>query len=157
MAIYIVLRYKCVIECESETVLSAAGYRQLAEFRWLIRSFLHFSEEAARSHGLEPQQHQLLLTIKGLPKGARPTVRAIASRMCLRHHSAVELLNRLADRGAIVRRHGQHDRREVLIELSPHGEEILAKLSALHLEELRDAGPALAEAINEILDHSRKG
>src|SRR5215472_13220733 len=71
--------------------ISTAGYRQLAEFRYRIRQFLHFSEEAARACRIEPQQHQLLLAIKGLPKGTRPTVTRLSNRLCLRHHSTVEL------------------------------------------------------------------
>ncbi|HEX4749228.1 MAG TPA: MarR family transcriptional regulator [Bryobacteraceae bacterium] len=126
-------------------------HRQLAEFRYRIRRFLHFSEEASRALGLEPQQHQLLLAIKGLPEGERPTIRTLSTRMCLRHHSAVELINRLAERGAVVRRHSEEDRREVLIELTPDGERILRDLSALHWEELQVAGPALLEAIRDIL------
>lgn len=141
----------------SHAELSVASYRRLAEFRYRIRQFLHFSEEAARAHGLEPQQHQLLLIIKGLPEGERPTIRALSTRMCLRHHSTVELLNRLADRGAVVRRHGDRDRREVLVELTPHGEEILTKLSVLHLDELRVAGPALLEAIRDVLQPVQPG
>ena len=72
--------------------LSPAAYQRLAEFRSRIRQFLHFSEEAARATGIEPQQHQLLLAIKGLPEGTRPTVTALSSRLCLRHHSTVELV-----------------------------------------------------------------
>jgi DNA-binding MarR family transcriptional regulator len=137
--------------------LSKRGYRQLADFRYRIRQFLHFSEEAARGRGLEPQQHQLLLAIKGLPEGARPTVRTIAERMCLRHHSAVELINRLADRGAVVRRRSDQDRREVLIELTTLGEDTLCNLSVLHWNELQVAGPALSEAIQHILQDSTQG
>ncbi len=81
--------------------LSEAGFRRLAKFRHRIRQFLHFSEEAARSKGIEPQQHQLLLAAKGLPKGTRPTVTALSQQLCLRHHSTVELVNRLVDQGAL--------------------------------------------------------
>lgn len=126
-------------------------YRQLAEFRYRIRRFLHFSEEAAREHGLEPQQHQLLLAIKGLPQGERPTVRGLSARMCLKHHSTVELINRLAERGAVVRRHSEEDRREVLVELTRQGERILRDLSVLHWNELQVTGPALRESFTEIL------
>jgi hypothetical protein len=73
--------------------VSAAGYRQLAEFRFRIRQYLRFSEEAARSGRIEPQQHQLLLAIKGLPEGTRPTVSALSHRLCLRPHSTVELVD----------------------------------------------------------------
>ena len=132
--------------------LSAASYRQLAEFRYRIRRFLHFSEDVARLHGLEPQQHQLLLTIKGLPEGMRPTVRTLSERMCLRHHSTVELINRLVQRGAVARRPSVQDRREVLIDLTPLGEQILRKLSVLHWDELQVTGPSLSAAIQEIVD-----
>ncbi len=131
--------------------VSAASYRQLADFRYRIRLFLRFSEEAARAHGIEPQQHQLLLVLKGLPEGIRPTVRAISSRLCLRHNSTVELINRLADRGALKKRHCEEDKREVLVELTANGEELLQSLSVLHLEELQNTGRALTDALQGIL------
>ncbi len=131
--------------------VSPFDFQKLAEFRYCIRQFLHFSEDAARSHGIEPQQHQLMLAIKGLPPGTRPTVRTIASRLCLRHNSTVELINRLADRGALERRHSDQDRREVLVELTPHGEELLRRLSLLHWQELQTSGPALTNALRAII------
>jgi len=134
--------------------ISAAGYRQLAEFRYRIRQFLHLSEEAARSKGIEPQQHQVLLAIKGLPEGSRPTVRTLSERLCLRHHSTVELIDRLVEQGAVARRHSVQDRREVLIELTAHGEELLHQLSVLLSQELRVSGPALSESLLTVLAHS---
>jgi DNA-binding MarR family transcriptional regulator len=134
--------------------LTPAAFRQLAEFRYRIRQFLHFSEEIARAHGLEPQQQQLLLAIKGLPEEARPTVRTLAGRLCLRHHSTVELINRLAERGAVIRRPCEQDRREVLIELTPFGEELVRKLSVLHWQQLQVGGPALTKAIHGLLGHA---
>lgn len=130
--------------------LSIARFQQLAEFRYKIRQFLHFSEEAARASGVEAQQHQLMLAIKGLPQGMRPTVTALSSRLCLRHHSTVELVNRVVERGAARRRQGEKDRREVLVELTPYGEELLEKLSILHWEELQTSGPALSDALHAI-------
>ncbi len=134
--------------------VSAAGYRQLAEFRFRIRQFLHFSEEAARSCRIEPQQHQLLLAIKGLPEGTRPTVSALSHRLCLRHHSTVELIDRLVEQGAVSRRHNSEDRREVFIELTPHGEQLLHQLSAILWQELRVTGPALVESLLAVVRHS---
>ena len=136
--------------------VSAVGFRQLAEFRHRIRQFLHFSEDAARSKGIEPQQHQLLLAIKGLPKGARPTISALAEQLCLRHHSTVELVDRLVQQGAVVRRHGDEDHREVLVELTVHGETLLHRLSILHWEELRVAGPALCASLGSVVRHSER-
>jgi DNA-binding MarR family transcriptional regulator len=135
--------------------LSVEQYRQIAEFRYRIRQFLHFSEEAARANGIEPQQHQLLLAIKGLPEGTRPTITALSARLCLRHHSTVELVNRLVARGAVTRLHSPEDGREVLLELTPEGEEVLRRLSVLHWEELRNSGPALADSLPAMLHPSK--
>jgi DNA-binding MarR family transcriptional regulator len=132
--------------------VTLAAYRRLAEFRHQIRQFLHVSEQAARTNGIEPQQHQLMLAIKGLPEGARPTVTTLAQRLCLKHHSAVELVNRLVERGAAVRRQSQEDRREVLVELTPVGEEILDKLKDLHMQEIHTKGPELCKALQAIVD-----
>ena len=133
--------------------LSEAGFRQLAEFRRCIRQFLRFSEQAARSKGVEPQQHQLLLALKGLSCGTRPTITALSEQLCLRHHSTVELVDRLVERGVVRRRHSDEDRREVLVELTPHGEDLLHQLSILHWEELRVSGPALSEALWAVVHH----
>jgi DNA-binding MarR family transcriptional regulator len=75
--------------------LSLADYQALAEFRYLLRRFLHFSEQEARAAGLEPQQHQMLLAIKGLPADKAASVGELAERLQLQHHSTVELINRM--------------------------------------------------------------
>lgn len=126
-------------------------YSALSEFRYAIRRFLHFSEEAARAAGLEPQQHQLLLAVKGLSLCGSPTIRDIAERLQLRHHSTVELLDRMAEHGLIERTRDTVDQRRVLISLTPAGEDILNKLSLLHRTELRSSGPALVEALNALI------
>ncbi len=126
-------------------------YRSLAEFRYQIRRFLHFSEMAARTAGLEPKQHQLLLTIKGLPPDLRPTVRTLAERMQLKHHSAVELIDRLERSGLVARHRAEEDRREVLIELLPKGERLLRTLSLHHQNELQNSGPRLAQTLQRLI------
>lgn len=133
-------------------VFSPEGYRQLAEFRHRIRQYLHFSEQAARANGIEPQQHQLMLAIKGLPEGTKPTVTMLSSRLCLKHHSTVELVNRLVERGAAQRQQSVEDRREVLVSLTELGEEILQKLVSLHWQELQTSGPELCKALQHIVD-----
>ena len=130
-------------------------YRDLAEFRRQIRKFLHFSEATAKEHGIEPQQHQLLLTVQGLPEGARPKIREIASRLFIQHHSAVELVNRLESAGAIARRPGREDKREVWLRLTPTGRSILRKLAMEHRIELERSGPELARALYSVLRHRR--
>lgn len=139
---------------QREREISDAQYRLLADFRHEIRSFLRFSEETARESRLEPQQHQLLLALRGLPENLRPTITALSGRLCLRHHTTVELVNRLVERGAIVRRQSEEDRREVLLEITPEGERLLKRLSTAHWEEVKRTGPALAAALDDLLAHS---
>lgn len=127
--------------------LTLADYESLAELRYQVRRFLHFSEQAARSAGLEPRQHQLLLALKGLPKNVRPRIGELAERLQIQHHSAVELVNRLAAGGYVRRRRGGNDRREVLLLLMPKGERVLRELSIHHKEELRQQGPKLVRAL----------
>lgn len=127
--------------------ISPAEYRALAEFRYELRRFLHFSEQAARAAGLEPQQHQLLLAIKGLPNDKDASVGELAERLQIQHHSTVELVNRMVERGLLERRRDDNDQRRVLVSLTPYGEEVLKKLSLLHRTELRTTGPALAQML----------
>jgi DNA-binding MarR family transcriptional regulator len=125
----------------------ALNYRALADFRHEIRRFLRFSENAARAAGLEPQQHQLLLALKGLPPDSRPTISVLAERLQIQHHSAVELIDRLVKRGAVRRYRSRTDKRQVLVRLTHNGEEVLRQLSLHHLQELKSAGPVLAHVL----------
>jgi len=134
-----------------KTTLTASDYRSLAELRHQIRLFTHFSEEAARDAGLNPGQHQLMLALKGLPPHLHPSVGELAERLQLRHHSTVELVNRLASRGYVRRQRGDTDRREVLLSLTLKGEKVLNELSLQHMEELRKAGPALISALRRVI------
>ncbi len=131
--------------------LSIADYQALAEIRYQIRRFLHFSEQAAREAGLVPQQHQLLLALKGLPTGRKATISELAERLQLRHHSAVELIDRLVERGLIKRLRDETDQRRVIIHLTPQGEQVLRGLSLLHRHELQLAGPAFVRALGALL------
>jgi DNA-binding MarR family transcriptional regulator len=133
--------------------LTLSDYESLAELRYQIRRFLSFSEQAARAAGLEPRQHQLMLGLKGLPAKARPTIGELAERLQIQHHSAVELVNRLA--GYIRRARAGEDRREVLLSLTPKGEKVLRRLSLHHRTELRSAGPALVQALRRAMQGSR--
>ncbi|HZS77916.1 MAG TPA: helix-turn-helix domain-containing protein [Ktedonobacteraceae bacterium] len=132
--------------------MSQQEFQALAEFRYQLRRFLHFSEQVARAAGIEPQQHQLLLAIKGLPEGRTASVGELADRLQIQHHSAVELINRTVERGLIERNRDENDQRRVLISLTPFGDEILSKLSLLHRIELRTTGPALVQALLSLMD-----
>ena len=138
-----------------EKPLAPAAYQSLAELRYQIRRFLYFSEQAARDAGLEPQQHQFMLALKGLPKGVRPRIAGLAERMQIQHHSAVELTNRLAANGYIRRSRKGQDRREVLLELTAKGERVLRELSLHHRSELRTLGPALVTALKRAMQSNQ--
>jgi len=135
--------------------LTSADYQSLAKLRYYIRRFLHFSEQAARKARLEPRQHQLILALKGLPAGTRPKIGELAERLQIQHHSAVELVNRLAARGYVRRHRGGEDRREVLLSLTPKGEKILRELSLHHKAELRMQGPALVAALKRAMQSGK--
>lgn len=126
-------------------------YESLAELRYQVRRFLHFSEQAAREKGLESQQHQLMLALKGLPRGMKPTIGNLAERMQLQHHSTVELVNRLSAGGLVRRSRASGDRRQVLLDLTPKGEKVLRKLSMEHKAELLTQGPALVAALEQAM------
>lgn len=123
--------------------MTDVDYRRLSDFRFLLRSFLNFSQVAARSAGLTSQQHQILLAIKGLALTADSSIGGIAKRLLLRHHSVVERVNRLAALKLVRRRTDLNDGRRVQVTLTAKAERLLAALSATHLEELRRLRPAL--------------
>jgi DNA-binding MarR family transcriptional regulator len=127
-------------------------FKAMAELRYQLRRFLRFSENAAREAGIEPQQHQLLLAIRGLPDHLKPTIGVLAERMQLQHHSTVELVDRLVERDYLCRLRATDDRRQVLVKLTHNGEELLKKLSLHHLQEWQSAGPKLVEVLQSLID-----
>ncbi len=131
--------------------LTVADYQALAEFRYQIRKFLHFSERAVEGAGLERGQYQLMLSIKGIPPDLRPRIRDLAEMLQVQHHSAVELINRLEARGYVSRERSLEDRREVLLALTPKGEKVLAELALHHHEELQEAAPQLVAALRRVM------
>jgi len=128
----------------------------MAELRYQIRRFLRFSENAARDAGIEPQQQQLLLAVKGLPDGKRPTIGALAERMQLQHHSIVGLIDRLVERRLLIRLRSTADKRQVLIKLSREGENALRRLALNHLHELRSVGPQFVTVLQSLIDNDVK-
>jgi DNA-binding MarR family transcriptional regulator len=139
------------------TKLTLADYRALAEFRYQIREFLRFSEQAVQAAGIEKQQYQFLLAIKGMPEGVRPRIRELANRMQIQHHSAVELINRLESGGYVRRERAAGDRREVLLALTDKGERMLAELALHHREELRSKAPSLVAALRRVTAKKKRG
>jgi DNA-binding MarR family transcriptional regulator len=131
--------------------LTVADYQALAEFRYELRRFERFSERAARAVGLEPQQHQLLLAVKGTPAGAQATIGLLAERLQVRHHTAVELVDRMEARGLVRRSRAGADRRRVFVHLTPRAEAVLPRLSHTHRTELRSVAPALRRTLDAFM------
>jgi DNA-binding MarR family transcriptional regulator len=130
--------------------LSKSEYEHLAAFRHALRRFLSFSEEAARSLGIEPQQHQALLAVEGFPGRERVTLGELAEQLRIKPHSAVGLVNRLVEQGLMARKAGTEDKRESHVVLTPRGREILEKLSATHRDELKRLGPHLKTLLQRL-------
>src|SRR4051812_25186935 len=130
--------------------ITQADYETLAALRHALRRFLRFSQAAAQAAGMPPQQHQALLAIKGFPGRDYVSIRELAERLHLRHHSAVGLVDRLARRGLVRRRPSRQDRRRVEVSLTARGEALITRLSAAHLQELRQVRPELRRLLDSM-------
>lgn len=131
--------------------------RTLANFRFELRRFLHFSECAAEHAGLHPQQHQLLLQVAGAPEGAVVTIAYAAERLGLRHNSAVELVDRSEHEGLLTRKVDEGDKRRAILRVTRKGKHILGKLAGDHARELNELAPRLALALEHIKLHAGHG
>lgn len=117
--------------------LSKADFESLSEFRYQLRRFLRFSEEAAQGEGLTPQQYQLLLHVKGYPGRDWATVGELAERLQMLQHGVVALVGRCVVADLVTREPGESDRRQVIVRLTPTGETCLRRLAERHRAELQ--------------------
>lgn len=136
--------------------ITPAEYRALAELRYRIRHFLREGDAKARAVGLEPQQYLMLLAIRGLPEGSEATIQTLAERLALKHHSAVELIDRLETRGYVRRSRSRDDRRRVFVSMLPRGERLLEQVARHRISELRSSGETLVAAIDALLERKRR-
>ena len=134
--------------------LSEPEYLALGEFRYQLRRFLRHMEEASRLLGVNPQQYQLVLAVKGLPKDAAPTISQLAGRMQLNHNSMVELVDRCEANHLLRRSRSASDRRQVTLSITPEGETLLRQLGVAARQELLDTGPVLVDAIQRLIGES---
>ena len=135
--------------------ITAAEYQALAELRFLIRRFVREGDAVATAAGLEPQQYLLLLMIRGIPEGHEATVSLLAERLALKHHSVVELIDRLEAHSYVRRNRSREDRRSVLVSLLPRGEKMLEQVAQHRIGELRSTGAALVKAISALLEDGK--
>lgn len=139
-----------------EPIVTREQYQMLASFRYALRRFLRFSEEAALGAGITPQQHQALLAIKGFPDRDMITVGELAERLQILHHSAVGLANRLVAMKLARRERNPEDRRQVYLRLTKQGESILAQLSAAHHDQLRRIGPEIKAVLARLTGEAER-
>lgn len=137
--------------------ITRAQIENLAEFRYALRQFLRFSERAARRAGLTPQQHQLLLAIKGMPGRDWAVVTELAERLQMSHHGTVALITRAQRLGLVRRQRGEVDRRTVEVRLTPRGEHTIARLAALHAAELGRQSRILRQRLEELSSRISSG
>lgn len=131
--------------------ITKSEYEALAAFRYALRQFQRFGEDAAVHIGLTPQQHSALLAIKGFPGRERISIGELAERLQVRHHSVVGLVDRLVAQELVERRHDEQDRRHVFVALTGRGAELLEQLATSHRGELRRIGPQLLDQLGELM------
>lgn len=117
--------------------LAKTDFEQLSEFRYQIRRFERFSEQAAQQEGITSLQYLLLLHVKGYPGRDWATIGEIAERLQAHHHGVVALVSRCEALGLVERRPGTTDRRQVEVHLLSYGDTLLKRLAALHRAELK--------------------
>ena len=136
--------------------ISPAEYQAMAELRYRVRLFLREGDAAARAAGLEPQQYLMLLAIRGLPDGSSAKIQSLADGLLIKHHSAVELIDRLEKNGYVRRARSREDRREVLVSILPKGQRVLERVVQQRINELRAGGRGLIRAIDVLLHNAGK-
>lgn len=130
-------------------MLSKDVYEYLAEFRYQLRKFQKFSEEAAQNMGITAQQHQLMLAIKGFPGRDYATPRELSDRLQITHHSCVGLIDRCEMSGLVSRRKNPEDGRSIFVDVTAKGLEILEGLSEIHLDEINRIGLFKEQLLNK--------
>ncbi|MCC7081961.1 MAG: MarR family transcriptional regulator [Burkholderiales bacterium] len=136
--------------------MSTQDYAQVAKFRHALRGFLRFGEEAAAQAGLTSQHYQAMLVLRACPEGEPITINDLAQQLFIKHNSAVGLVDRLAREGLVAREHSTADRRKVELRLTGRGRQVLAKLAAMHRNELQRIGPMFKRFFAE-LSRSERG
>jgi DNA-binding MarR family transcriptional regulator len=131
--------------------ITSAEYQTLSEFRHQLSGFLRKRRQAAEAAGLEAQQYEFLLALRGLPENVEPNIKRVADQLLLQHHSAVELASRLEKRGLVRRRRSSRDRRAVLLSVTPAGGRLLEQVAQYSFAQLSTEAPALLKSLKKLL------
>jgi DNA-binding MarR family transcriptional regulator len=149
------MRSKASQTRRASQAISPAEYQALAEFRYQLAAFLRRRRNAAQEAGIEPQQYELLLAVKGLAPDKKPTIKQIAEQLRLQHHSTVELTTRLVKRGLVRRERSKEDRRSVLLSVTREGQRAMDEVVQYSLDQLREEAPGLLKTLARLLKKSR--
>ena len=139
----------------SSKAVSRTEYQALAEFRYQLAGFLRRRRSAAQDAGIEPQQYELLLAVKGLSGDKKPTIKQIAEQLRLQHHSTVELTTRLVNRGLVKRERSKEDRRSVLLSVTREGQRVMDQVVEYSLNQLRQEAPELLKTLARLVKKTR--
>ena len=127
------------------------NYEALAEFRYLLRKFLRFSKDFLRTNaGLNPEQYEALLAIKAFSSASGVTISELSERLQVKHHSAVNIVDRLVEGKLITRKAGEGDRRHRHLELTAKGEKLIEELATVHRKEIRTRSTGLIKALERL-------
>lgn len=133
------------------SVLTNEEYRALAEFRYLLRKFLRFSKDLLRGRaGTNPEQYEALLAIKAFESAQGLTISQLSERLQIKHHSAVNIVDRLVERNLVIRKIADADRRRREVQLTAKGEKFIQELAALHRKEIRSRSGEMIKALEEL-------
>ncbi|HKP92978.1 MAG TPA: MarR family transcriptional regulator [Chthoniobacterales bacterium] len=134
-----------------EPQLTPEDYNALASFRYAMRKFLNFSRGILVAEAdLTPEQYEALLALEAFANSRGLTIGELSERLQVKHHTAVALVAKLVGRGLVDRQSGASDRRQVFLRLNPAGKTLLAKVAAIHRQELRVRSPELMEALSRL-------
>ncbi len=137
-------------KAERRYKLRTEDYAKLAAFRHALRTFLHFSEEAAAAVGLTTQHYQAMLILRGWAGPGAPSINDLSRELLIKHNSAVGLVDRLVEVGIVKRERSAEDGRKVELHLTGTGRDVLASLAETHKRELEQVGPVLSKFFREL-------
>lgn len=132
-------------------VTQPTDYQALAELRYLGRKFLRFSREYLRATaGLNPEQYEALLAVKAFGATDGLTISELSERLQVKHHSAVNIVDRLVERKVVTRQAGEADRRRRHVKLTARGEKLIQELAAVHWQELRSRSGEMIKGLEKL-------
>src|SRR5437588_2464844 len=126
-------------------------YDALTEFRYLLRKFLRFSKDFLRTTaGVNPEQYEALLAVKAFAAPVGLTISELSERLQVKHHSAVNIVDRLVERKLITREAGETDRRRRHVQLTAKGEKLIEELAPVHRKEIRMRSAEMIKALERL-------